>query len=112
MGVRFFVAVAVFGSIAGSGGAQTFSRRAAAMGGVRADRGKCTIEVVVDGAAEVAVRGDSATLRNLAGQPPQWRRFECTGPLPPNPADFRFRSEDGKQKAIIRVGTRLESNTP
>ena len=96
MSARFFVAIAVFASIAGSGGAQTYSRRATAMSGVSRDRGKCTIEVVVDGAAEVEVRGDTANLRNLAGQPPQWRRFECNGPLPPNPVDFRFAGVDGR----------------
>jgi hypothetical protein len=66
------------------------------MGGISTDRGKCTIEVVVDGAAEVEVRGDTANLRNLAGQPPQWRRFECIGPLPANPVDFRFAGVDGR----------------
>ncbi len=96
MSARFFVAIAVFASIAGSVGAQTYSRRATAMGGVSTDRGKCTIEVVVDGAAEVEVRGDTANLWNLAGQPPQWRRFECNGPLPPNPLDFRFAGVDGR----------------
>jgi hypothetical protein len=96
MSARFFVAIAVFGSIAGSLGAQTYSRRATAMGGVSTDRGKCTIEVVVDGAVEVEVRGDTANLRNLAGHPPQWRRFECNGPLPPNPLDFRFAGVDGR----------------
>ena len=96
MSARFFVAIAVFASIAGLGGAQTFSRRATALGGISRDRGKCTIEVVVDGAAEVEVRGDTANLRNLAGQPPQWRRFQCSGPLPPNPVDFRFAGVDGR----------------
>ena len=96
MSARFFVAIGVSASIAGLGGAQTFSRRATALGGISTDRGKCTIEVVVDGAAEVEVRGDTANLRNLAGQPPQWRRFECSGPLPPNPVDFRFAGVDGR----------------
>ena len=93
---RFLFGMAVFWSIAGSMEAQTYSRRATAAGNIGADRGKCTIEVVVDGAAEVAVRGDTATLRNLAGQPPQWRRFECNGPLPANPVDFRFAGVDGR----------------
>ncbi len=60
------------------------------------DRGKCTIEVVVDGAAEVTVRGDSAQLRTLSGQPAQWRRFECNSVMPRNPADFRFAGVDGR----------------
>ena len=45
------------------------------VGGGSADRGKCTIEVVVDGTAEVEIRGDQGTIRNLAGQPASWRRF-------------------------------------
>lgn len=93
---RHLVGIAVFWSIAGCMEAQTYSRRATATGNIGADRGKCTIEVVVDGAAEIAVRGDTATLRNLAGQPPQWRRFECNGPLPANPVDFRFAGVDGR----------------
>lgn len=66
------------------------------MRGPDGDRGKCTIEVVVDGAAEVEIRGSNAVLRNLAGQQPEWRRFECTGPLPQNPRDFRFAGVDGR----------------
>ena len=83
-------------AIAGSVHAQTLERRASFLGGGSPGRGKCTIEVVVDTAAEVEIRGDRAILRNIAGQPPQWRRFECTGPLPGNPADFRFAGVDGR----------------
>jgi len=75
---------------------QTTSRKMTQVGGGTPDRGKCTVEVVVDGAAEVEVRGNMATLRNLSGGAPQWRRFECTGPLPPNPGDFRFAGVDGR----------------
>jgi hypothetical protein len=81
-------------AIAVNGQAQP--RRATFLGGGSAGQGKCTIEVVVDGAAEVSVRGDEATLRNLSGQPAQWRRFQCTGPMPSNPADFRFAGVDGR----------------
>ena len=81
---------------------QSFERRATMRGG-NPDQGKCTIEVVVDGAADVEVRGDSAVLRNLSGQPPQWRRFECTGPLPANPLNFRFSGVDGRgRQELIR----------
>lgn len=85
-------------AVAAIAGAQTFPRRAAVVGGGSPDRGQCTIEVVVDGAAEVEVRGDVAVLRNLSGQPPQWRRFECTSTMPANPADFRFAGVDGRGK--------------
>jgi hypothetical protein len=70
--------------------------RRASMTGSRGDRGKCTIEVDVDGAAEVEVLGDSGRLRTLAGQRALWRRMECSDPLPRNPVDFRFRGIDGR----------------
>lgn len=75
---------------------QTVQRRATAVGGGSPDRGSCRIEVLVDGAAEVNIRGDAATLRNLGGQAPQWRRFECTSPMPANPSSFRFTGVDGR----------------
>src|SRR5690348_8232572 len=85
------VAVATLASI---GNAQP--RRATLMNGGSPDRGKCTVEVRVDITAEVEIRGEQANLRTLAGQPAEWRRFECTGPLPANPADFRFAGVDGR----------------
>jgi hypothetical protein len=73
----------------------TQSMRANIRGG-GGDVGKCTIEVTVDGAADVEIRGDSGRIRTLQGQPSSWRRFECTSPIPPNPVDFRFRGVDGR----------------
>ena len=55
--------------------AQTAERRATFTGGGGNDTGKCTIEVYVDGSAEVEIRGDRGFLRTLSGQPAQWRRF-------------------------------------
>lgn len=93
----------ILGLAALSASAQTIERRAAIMGGGDRDRGKCTIEVVVDGAAEVEIRGDRALLRNLAGQPAQWRRFVCNMPMPPNPPGFRFAGVDGRgQQTLVR----------
>ena len=82
-------------------GAQNLQRRAVISGNGNPNEGKCTIEVVVDGAADVEIRGDSATLRNLSGQPPQWRRFECTGRMPDNPAQFRARGIDGRGRVQL-----------
>jgi hypothetical protein len=82
--------------VASPAGAQQFQRRATMVGGGGADRGKCTIEVVVDGVAEVEIRGDQGSIRNITGQPAQWRRFQCSAPLPRNPADFRFEGIDGR----------------
>jgi hypothetical protein len=96
MYTRLYIAAAAFAVIAGPLTAQTFQRRAEIAGGGYSDRGKCTVEVVVDGAAEVEIRGDNGTVRNLSGQPAQWRRFQCTGVLPANPAEFRFAVLEGR----------------
>lgn len=70
------------------------TRRASIHGG--GDHGKCTIEVEVDQAAEIAVIGDTGIIRTLSGSPAHWRRLECNAPLPSNPYDFRFRGIDGR----------------
>src|SRR6185295_11435959 len=78
-------------------------RQATMVGGGSPDRGKCTVEVVVDGVAEVEVRGNTASLRTLQGQPAQWRRFECTGPMPANAANLRFSGVDGRgRQELVR----------
>jgi hypothetical protein len=60
--------------------------------------------VVVDGAAEVEIRGDGGTIRNLGGQPPQWRRFECTSAMPANAPNFRFTGVDGRgSQELVRA---------
>lgn len=93
--VRCLVPWAALTALVVSAGAQTVERRAtfSLRGG---DRGKCTIEVVVDGVVEVEVRGDRGILRTLSGQAGSWRRFECNAPLPANPVDFRFSGIDGR----------------
>lgn len=98
---QVFLTLVALAVMAGSAWSQTFSRQASIRGGGSPDRGKCTIEVVVDGAAEVEVRGDNAILRNLSGQPAQWRRFECNAVMPPNPGDFRFQGIDGRGRQTL-----------
>jgi hypothetical protein len=95
MSIRFSIALLTIAGWVLPAGAQSSSRRATMVGG-GGDRGKCTIEVEVDGVAEVAVSGDQGRLRTFSGQPAQWRRFECNGQLPRNPTDFRFRGIDGR----------------
>jgi len=95
MYLRLYCATAVFGLWGGVIHAQTMERRANFTGG-GGPEGRCTVEVIVDGAAEVEIRGDRALLRNLYGQTPQWRRFECTSPMPGNPVNFRFQGVDGR----------------
>src|SRR3981081_3758737 len=96
MHTRLYIAAAAFAAITGPLTAQSLQLRAEITGGGYSDRGKCTVEVVVDGAAEVEIRGDEGTLRNLSGQPPQFRRFQCTGVMPLNPANCRFAGVDGR----------------
>src|SRR5438045_9474219 len=89
-------------AVAGSAFAQQgLQRRANMVGGGGPDRGKCTVEVVVDGGAQVEIRGNTATLRDLNGRRPQWRRFECTGIMPPNPANFQFQGVDGRGRQTL-----------
>jgi len=72
-------------------------------GGGSPDQGKCTLEVVVDGSAQVEIRGTTATLRDVSGQRPQWRRFECTSAMPANPPNFRFSGVDGRgRQSLLR----------
>ena len=99
---KLFVAAALL-LAAVSGRSQDQPRKMTPVRGGAPDRGKCTLEVVVDGAAEVEIRGDTATLHNLSGALPRWRRFECTGPLPGNPGDFRFAGVDGRgRQELVR----------
>ncbi len=98
---QVLLGAAGWAAIAGSASAQDLERTASFLGGGSPDRGKCTIEVVVDTAAELEIRGNRAILRNIAGQPPQWRRFECTGALPRNPADFQFQGIDGRGRQTL-----------
>jgi hypothetical protein len=76
--------------------ANTVLRRATIVGGGDYGGGKCTLQVNVDHAAEVEIWGDSAELRTLAGQSANWRRFECTAPMPRSAADLRLISLGGR----------------
>lgn len=78
--------------------AQSVARRATFTGRDDHGNGKCTIEVYVDGSADVEIRGDRGFLRTLSGRPAQWRRFVCSGPMPTNPGEFRFIGVDGRGK--------------
>jgi hypothetical protein len=75
--------------------ANVTSRRATIVGGGNGG-GKCTLEVNVDGSAEIDILGDTAQLRTISGQNAVWRRFQCTAPMPQAPADFRFVGVDGR----------------
>ena len=103
MNSRVFLTAAALVAVTPLMHAQVQERRAVIRGGGSNGQGKCTIEVVVDGAADVEVRSDRAVVRNLSGNPAQLRRFECNAVMPPNPGDFRFEGVDGRgRQQLIR----------
>ncbi len=73
----------------------------AAISGRGGDSGKCTIEVVVDDAADVEVRQDVGRIHTLSGQRARWVRFQCNQPMPLQPAEFRFRGIDGRGRVEL-----------
>jgi hypothetical protein len=75
--------------------------RANVRGNNRSDQGKCTIEVDVDDVAEVQVRGDTARIRTLSGEPARFRRFDCDANMPSRPSDFRFVGVDGRGRVAL-----------
>jgi hypothetical protein len=80
---------------------QVATMRASIRGGGDPNGGKCTIEVNIDDAAEVEISGDQGRIRTLAGQPSEWRRFECSSVMPGRPADFRFQGIDGRGRVQL-----------
>lgn len=81
-------------------GAEERMMRANITGG-GGDGGKCTIEVNVDSVAIVEISGDQGRLITVSGQAAEWRRMQCTGPLPRNPSDFRFSGVDGRGRQTL-----------
>lgn len=98
---QFIFVLSVSSAFSAAAWGQNNQRQANLVGGGSPDHGKCTIEVRVDGAAEVEIRGSSAVLRTLSGQPAQWRRFECTGAMPAKPRNFRFAGVDGRGRQTL-----------
>ena len=98
---QFISVLGVCAAFTSAAWGQNNQRQANMVGGGSPDQGKCTIEVRVDGVAEVEVRGSSAILRTLSGQPAQWRRFECTAAMPGNPRNFRFAGVDGRGRQTL-----------
>ena len=96
MHTRILIGAAAFAAIAGTLSAQSYQRRAVMTGGGFPGGGQCQVEVMVDGSAQVDIRGDNAVLRNMSGQTPQWRVFECTGVMPTNVSNFELRDTQGR----------------
>src|SRR6266404_3810692 len=85
--------------------AQTIQRHASiTRDGGPGGREGCTVDVVVDGSAEVEIQGDMAILRNLGGGPPEFRQFDCTRPIPANAPGFQFNEVDGRgSQELVRT---------
>ena len=90
--------------------AQDPFRRAAITGGPF-DRGKCTIEVVVDDVVEIEITGDTGRIRTLSGAPGEWRRFICSSPIPRGMANFRFIGVDGRGRQMLLRDPRQTGGT-
>jgi hypothetical protein len=92
------VAIGAITSFAGAQPEQEARMRANIVGGGGFERGSCRVEVLVDSTARVEIRGREGILRRAGpgGQPPQWRRFECMGEMPPNMGEFRFAGVRGR----------------
>ncbi len=92
-------------------GAADLNRTATYTSTVAADSGKCTVEVVVPGTAQVRVHGDTAKLIKTSGREPEFKRFECTSPLPKKPVDFRMETTTGRGHQVLEHGPRYHGGT-
>jgi hypothetical protein len=99
--IGYFLTIAVLAALTPPVGAQTFTRRATLINTNNPSEARCTVSVVVDGAADVEIRSDTATLRDVTGDPPRWRRFECTEPLPYTSTDLHIRAVEGNGKVTL-----------
>ena len=89
------------GGFGGGGRDRGEQRQADIRGG--GGNGKCTVEVEVDGVAEIEVRGDVAFLRTISGERATFRRFQCNTPMPDAPFDFKFSGIDGRgRQRLVR----------
>ena len=69
--MRVLSSISIGAAIATTLFGQGFQRQATIVGGGNPNAGSCTVEVVVDGAAEVDIRGNTASMRDLNGRQPQ-----------------------------------------
>jgi hypothetical protein len=81
--------------------AQTYERRATHIHTSNPYEGRCTISVVVNGAAEIDINGDNANLREVSGRTPYWQSFACTEPLPYSAAGLSIRAIRGNGRVTL-----------
>ena len=92
---------ALFLATCATGFAQRWENFQGRITGTSGDRGKCTIDVVVDGVVEVEVSGSNGRMRALSGASPEWRRLQCNMPMPVNPLEFRFSPQEGRGRQTM-----------
>ncbi len=83
MNKHIFLGAVILAGLMQPAQANPVSRRATITGG--GGSGRCTIEVTVDGTAEVEVLRRYGLLTTTGGQPAEWRRFQCNAALPRTP---------------------------
>ena len=79
---------------------------------IAAPGGKCAIELILNGSAEIDILGPTGSLRSLTGEPLGWRRFECTGVLPPNPDGFQIHLTSGRGRLDLLRHPLLDGGGP
>jgi hypothetical protein len=85
--VKWFLSTSLLALLTQPLSANTESMRAT-IGGGGGESGRCSVQVTVDGSAEVEISGDMGSLRTAGGAPAAWRSFHCTSPIPVNPQNF------------------------
>jgi hypothetical protein len=106
MNKPLFSVIAASAIAIGIAGASTHERTATLTSNGVSGSGKCTVEVVVPGTAEIKIEGSSASLQKFSGRDPEWRRFECTSALPEKPVAFRLESVGGRGRQELVHGPR------
>lgn len=92
---------ALFLTVCAVGFAQPYDTFRGRITGGGGDRGKCTIEVVVDGTAEIEVVEADGRMNTLSGSRATWRSMECNMGVPANPAEFKFSPQSGRGKQYV-----------
>lgn len=96
-----FAPAAVFLTVSAVCFAQPYDTFRGRITGGGGDRGKCTIEVVVDGSSEIEVLAEEGRMNTLSGARATWRSMECNMGMPANPAEFKFSPKAGRGKQYI-----------
>ena len=106
MKMPLFSAIAALAMVIGTAQAKHYDRTATFASNAVADSGQCTVEVMVPGQARVRIEGTSASMLKLSGRDPEWRKFECTSPMPEKPKDFRLETLGGRGHQELVHGPR------